>query len=131
MNQEKFALVTAFGCGIAISATIASLFIKFKYIDKSAQFDVHSLSSQIQLLSNNIEQLRKDVEEIKLNSQRGSPLLLSSMKEWDQLDPKLTNIEEEKITKDYHPLLSSSQTINLNDVHTSDENEEFFDFPEG
>lgn len=129
MNRESLSLAAAFGCGMAITATIAGLAFKFVYNQKSDRATVQSLSRQIQILSSNIEQLKKDVEDIKLNSQCGSPTL-SSVKEWNGINAKMKHVKEE-IFKDYSSqLMASGEASNVNDSYKSDDDEEFFDFSE-
>ena len=108
-NRSKVLMVAAFSIGAAITATI-TLIAKIKAEAK--------LREKIDRLTGHIEQLKRDVDEIRITSQRGSPRTLST---WEHLTSS---------GKYEHPSadIMDSKTA---DNHSSSDNEEFYDFTDG
>lgn len=125
--RDRLSLIAAFGAGIALSASVAGLYSKFK--SKNSK---NSVRKKIDCLAETIEQLKRDVEEIKVASLRGSPYSLRPIDKWD-ID-RLENITESEadMTVDgqnpNNRYGGSSESMNRD---TSDDNEEFYDFTDG
>ncbi|XP_074594029.1 regulator of microtubule dynamics protein 1-like isoform X2 [Brevipalpus obovatus] len=126
--RDRLSLIAAFGCGLALSATLTGIYSKIK-----SEHSKSSLKSKIEGLADAIDQLKKDVEEIKVISLRGSSpysIRPSCIERWD-ID-RLENIaESDFLANDAADSISrrkgSQDSVNPD---TSDDNDEFFDFTE-
>ena len=146
MGKEKFSVIAAFGAGIALTATVAGIYNKIKSTEKKRKAR-ELLASKLDTLNETVEQLRKDVEEIRIASMRGSPYSIKPL-DVDHLEAQLDAVDSG--LNEYHPTTPNHQYRHLNhnrsrssglsledkrfepincDPYTSsDETEEFFDF---
>lgn len=76
--RERLPLIAAFGAGIALSASFAGIYSKFKSRNSRSHDE-----SKLDCLVETIEQLKRVVEEIKVASLRGSPYSSRPVEKWD------------------------------------------------
>lgn len=138
VGREKFSVIAAFGAGIALTATVAGIYSKIKSTD-SRKKARELLASKLDILNETVEQLRKDVEEIKIASMRGSPYSMKPLDidhleaELDAVDIEMNQQSKSRFNHHLHrkPLRSEEtrfEPINSDPYTSSDETEEFFDF---
>lgn len=106
-GRDKSLSMFLAGAGLALGITGL-----YKYYKSN-----HEMSSQMRSLVESIDELKKEVEELRMASIRGSPALMSH-----HASLLVSS------TMDGHPLASISQ---LENGSTEEDNDEFFDFAEG
>lgn len=103
--KDKSLSMFVAGAGLALGIT--SLYNYYK--------SNQEMSNQMKVLVDIVDQLKKEVEELRIASQRGSPALISHASYFNS-------------TVDGHPLASIS---GLENGSTVQETEEYFDFTDG
>lgn len=106
LGRDKSLSMFVAGAGLALGIT--GLYKYYKSDDE--------MSSQMKILVDSIDQLKKEVDELRIASQRGSPALLSHVS-------FMANS-----TVDGHPFASISGVENGS---AEEDDDEFFDFTEG
>lgn len=105
IGRDKSLSMFVAGAGLALGITGL-----YKYYKSN-----HEMSRQMNILVESIDQLKKEVEELRIASQRGSPAMMSHLSFMGNS------------TVDGHPFASIS---GVEKGSTEEDNDEFFDFTE-